>query len=273
MRAPAVAGSFYPFDKNDLGDEVKKYLDSADLKVSGGVPIAAIAPHAGYMYSGSIAAYSYKRIRSVFDKPPVFIILGPNHTGEGAQVAVSKDDWSTPLGKIKVDQSIANAIVENSKAAEFDEEAHRLEHSIEVQLPFLQVLYKNPTFVPISLMANDIETFEDVGRSVFKAVEQDSRDFFMIASSDFTHYESVDEAKVKDSLAIEAIKKLDYKSFLETVESNHISICGYGPIATMLVYSKLKGASFIEILRYGHSGEVSGDASKVVAYASIVLTM
>ena len=273
MRAPTVAGSFYPFDRKDLQDEVKKYLEGADLKVSGGVPIAAIAPHAGYMYSGSIAAYSYKRVRSVFEKPPVFIILGPNHTGEGAQVAVSKDDWSTPLGKVNVDQSIAKAIVEYSKSAKFDEEAHRLEHSIEVQLPFLQVLYRNPAIVPISIMANEMETFEDIGRAIFKAVEQDSRDFFVIASSDFTHYESAEEAKVKDSLAIETIKKLDYKAFLETVESRHISICGYGPIATMLVYAKLKGVSFIEILRYGNSGEVSGDALKVVAYASIVLTM
>lgn len=259
-------------DPKTLRGDITQYLKEAEV-ATGNRPIALIAPHAGYIYSGGIAAHAYKRIASAFQTPPTFVILCPNHTGNGIPLALSALDWGTPLGTVKLDRDLANAIKKNSHLVDFNEEAHAFEHSAEVQLPFLQALYKDFKFVPLCMMTTDPEEIEEVGRAVFKASEELKRNTVVIASSDFTHYEAAESAKKKDSLALEDIKKLDYKGFLKTVDESHISICGFAPIATAMVYSKLANASFVELLKYGNSGETTGESGSVVAYASLAITV
>jgi len=272
MRYPVVAGQFYTSDKNMLLAEINDYIkeggrlarstDTRDV-------VAAVVPHAGYMYSGWIAGYTYAAIANAFAKPPAFIIAGPNHTGVGAGIAVSVDEWATPLGNVQADGELAKLIVKKGRSIELDETAHIGEHSIEVQLPFLQAIYREFRFVPICVMMQNAETAEDIGKAVFEAAKELKREVVFIASSDFTHYESAESARKKDETAIERIKQLGYRGFIAAVERG-ISICGFGPIAAALIYAGLRGAKKAEVLKYGNSGDRSGDYAAVVGYGSIV---
>ncbi len=271
MRRTAVAGSFYSSDSGKLEKETGDWLKRAQVKVEGEL-VAGVVPHAGHMYSGAIAAYTFKAISQSFPKPPVFVLIGPNHTGEGAMVAVSKQDWQTPLGVAKNDEELAEVIVRKSPVLALDESAHSFEHSIEVQLPFLQTIYEQFSFVPIAMMMQDYETAREVAKAVFEAERELKRSIFVLASSDFTHYEPEASAKRKDDLALGEIKKMDAKSFVRAVEANRISICGFAPVAAALEYAKLKGARRTQVLKYGNSGDTTGDLSSVVAYCSMVFT-
>lgn len=269
MRRPAVAGSFYSGDPVGLRKEIENYLKRASAGVEGEL-VAGVVPHAGYVYSGWVAAYTFKAIGEAFPKPPVFVLIGPNHTGYGAAVAVSKQGWGTPLGNAENDEELAGVIVKKSSLIALDETAHEFEHSLEVQLPFLQTVYKQFSFVPITVMMQDYGTACEVARAVFEAEKQLKRNVFVIASSDFTHYESEQSAKKKDELALNEIEELNAKKFVETVEANRISVCGFAPIAAAMEYAKLKGATRAQVLKYGNSGDITGDRSSVVAYCSIV---
>jgi len=272
MRYPAVAGAFYPSGEEQLRNQVEE-----SFRKGAGIPkpgnkkslLAVVSPHAGYVYSGWVASYAYREIAENYSQPPTFVILGPNHTGQGSGVALSQDDWETPLGTVSNDKEIGKLIQRNSKIVDFDELAHSGEHSIEVQLPFLQFLYKNFKFVPICIGLGDYGTAEDIGNAIFKASRGIKRDIFVIASSDFTHFEDAQSARKKDDLAITYIEKLDARGFLKEVETSDISICGYAPIMTAIVYSKLKGGEEARILKYANSGDVTGDYNEVVAYCSI----
>ncbi|MFH1470933.1 MAG: AmmeMemoRadiSam system protein B, partial [Candidatus Micrarchaeota archaeon] len=194
MRSPAVAGSFYPLNKQVLEKEIDGYLSEVEFTHTEVIDImAAVIPHAGYMYSGRVAAYAFKAIEDFLKTPPVFVIICPNHTGNGTPVAVSNQDWLTPLGKVKVDSDFVKSLTKNSPQIEISEEAHQFEHAVEVQLPFLQRIYgkarKDFRFVPICMMGTGIDTIEEVGRAIFKASAETRRDAFVIASSDMTHYE------------------------------------------------------------------------------------
>jgi AmmeMemoRadiSam system protein B len=277
VRSPAVAGSFYPLSKQDLERDIDEYLSNVEFTRTEIVNMmGAVIPHAGYMYSGQVAAYAFKAIQEFVKTPPVFVIICPNHTGNGTPVAVSNQDWMTPLGRVRVDSEMVKALVKSSPQIEISEEAHQFEHAIEVQLPFLQRIFakmkKDIRFVPICMMGTGIDTIEEVGRAVFKASAETRRDVFVIASSDMTHYEAAEKARQKDNLALKYVEKLDYKGFISAVEENHVSVCGYGPIGSMLVYAKLKNATMAKIIKYGTSGDTSGDYKSVVAYASIIVT-
>ncbi|MFH0817312.1 MAG: MEMO1 family protein [Candidatus Micrarchaeota archaeon] len=276
MRSPAVAGSFYPLSKQALESEIDGYLSGVEFTHTEVINImAAVIPHAGYMYSGKVAAYSFKAIEDFLKTPPLFVIICPNHTGNGAPVAVSNQDWMTPLGKVKVDSEFVKSLTRNSQQIEISEEAHQFEHAIEVQLPFLQRIYgkqkKEFRFVPICMMGTGLDTIEEVGRAIFKVAAELRRDVFVIASSDMTHYEEAEKAKKKDGLALKAVEALDYKSFISAIEDNHISVCGYGPIGSMLVYAKLRNATSAKMIKYGTSGDTSGDYRSVVAYAAVIV--
>jgi hypothetical protein len=274
MRYPAVAGAFYASGEEQLRKEVEKcFSKGAGLPKLGNKKslLATVSPHAGYVYSGWVASYAYKEIAENYSQPLTFIILGPNHTGRGSGVALSQEDWETPLGVVENDTELGKLIQKNSRIVDFDEVAHEAEHSIEVQLPFLQFLYKDFKIVPICIGLGDYETANDTARSILKASQETKRDMLVIASSDFTHFEDAQSAKEKDELAIEAIKKLDARLFLNEVEMNNISICGYAPIMVAMIYSQLKGGKEAKVLKYANSGDVTKDYHEVVAYCSIAI--
>jgi len=271
VRNPVVTGQFYEADKKLLEEEIKKCFLSKlgprklpSVKKGERKILGLLVPHAGYFYSGSIAAHSYYSL-SADGSPDSFIILGPNHTGVGSALAIMKSGkWLTPFGFVEVDAETAKKIAKESKLIEEDPYAHGYEHSIEVQLPFLQFIYKKVKFVPICMRDQSYEACEDLANAI-SAVQ---KDLVVIASSDFSHYVSYERAYSDDSKAIEAIEKLDAKKFYETVTSLNMSVCGYGPITTMLLFAKKASAKRCKILKYATSGDVTGDKSAVVGYCS-----
>jgi len=278
LRRAQVAGSFYPGTKTDLVSEIESCfthrLGPGRLPTLAQVGerklVALVCPHAGYMYSGPVAARSYFELASD-GKPAEIVIIGPNHTGEGSGVSMMPDGvWETPLGQVEIDSETANEISEASNIIDLDERAHVYEHSIEVQLPFLQyVLQTRFRFVPICMMMQDQETSAEVGRAVGKALQ--GKDALVIASSDMTHYEPADAARRKDQLAIDAILALDDARLQETVESHRISMCGHGPVASAIAASKLLNAKTARLLGYNTSGDITGDDSAVVGYLAAAI--
>lgn len=276
IRRSAVAGGFYEADPEDLkkqiewcfthpigpGEIPKKAIETQPRKL-----IGIISPHAGYMYSGPVAAHGYSKV-ALDGKPELIIIVGPNHTGYGPSISVmSEGVWETPLGKVHIDSDTAKKIISGCKYAKADHLAHIYEHSIEVQLPFLQYIFGSDfVFVPIVMMIQELETSTCLGESIAKAVED--KNVLLIASSDLTHYESHERAVKKDSLLIKAILNMNIKEIFETIYMHNISACGPGAIATIIHASKILGAKKIALLKYATSGDVSGDKTHVVGYSS-----
>ncbi|MEM3030457.1 MAG: MEMO1 family protein [Candidatus Micrarchaeia archaeon] len=270
MRLPAVAGQFYHADARALARDIDGMLAGAGASKARGLA-ALVCPHAGHIYSGGIAAHSFAALQAAFPSPPSLVLVGPNHTGAGSPVALSLQDWQTPLGIARNDSELGKAVAKAGNTIDFDEEAHRFEHSLEVQLPFLQRIYPAGfSFVPICIGAQGLDSARDVALAVAKAAMALKRNVVLIASSDFTHYEPAEEAKKKDGRALEKILALDSAGFVALVERERLSICGYGPVACAIEYAKLRGCGKGVILKYGNSGDASGDYSSVVAYASII---
>lgn len=273
MRPPAVAGQFYPSSADKLREQIEACflhpLGPGKLPERGNQErtiVGAVVPHAGYMYSGYEAAHVYFALAKE-KKPEAVILLGPNHTGYGSAIAVSQESWRTPLGEVSVDRKISEQLFKTCELIDVDELAHKYEHSIEVQLPFLQYIYGDFRFVPIALGIQDLETAQQIAKCIAKL----SCNVAILASSDFTHYESREEAERKDKKAIAHILTLDEARFMQAVYELDASICGYGAIATCIVASRELGAKRGELLKYASSGEITGDSSSVVAYAGIVL--
>jgi AmmeMemoRadiSam system protein B len=272
MRHPAVAGSFYTSSASQLHEEVNGHLAEAAGKVKESERLAIICPHAGYTYSGKCAAYAYASASNWAAKDLTAIIIGPNHTGMGTPISVSYEDWKTPLGEIKCDVELAEAIMKAGKIAKRDEMAHLNEHSSEMQVPFVQTVCPTAKIVCICMGWQDIGAAKDLGRAVFETVKKTKRNTIVIASSDFTHYESAESAKKKDMPAIGRLLALDEEGFEEMVDDKDLSICGHGPIAAAVHYAKLAGAKKCELLKYTNSGEASGDFGSVVAYAALAIS-
>ncbi len=279
IRKPAVAGLFYEGSTESL----RKQLEWCFLHElgPGKIPevntkgprriVGIVAPHAGYMYSGPVAANAYYAL-ALDGAPEVFVIMGPNHQGVGSPIATCESEvWETPLGNVRVDLDLAREIVRESGIVDMDDEAHAFEHSIEVQLPFLQFVFENTSFkiVPISMLLQDLESSKILGKALAKVLR--NRNAVIIASTDFTHYEPHDVAKEKDMKAIECILRIDPELLFKTVRAHNISMCGVGPVATMLVASKLLGASVAQLLKYATSGDITGDKSQVVGYGSLAI--
>jgi AmmeMemoRadiSam system protein B len=262
--------------KKELEDCFKHRLGPGKLPTGESISqnriVTLVSPHAGYMYSGPVAATGYYELAR-YKKPDNIVIIGPNHTGMGSAVSLmNQGKWSTPLGEIPIDLELADSIIENSTIVDMEEEAHIYEHSIEVQLPFLQYLYKNNfSFVPICMMMQDLETSREIGEAICKASNGVST--LIIASTDMTHYEPHNVATEKDMNAIHAIENLDEIKLDNVVQSNSISMCGIGPVISSIVYSKKVGATRAKLLSYKTSGDVSGDLSSVVGYAAISVTI
>jgi hypothetical protein len=223
------------------------------------------------MYSGPVAANGYSRLAND-GRPEVFVILGPNHTGLGSGLAIQTEGaWETPLGIVSIDSELATKIQKSSGILDVDERAHANEHSVEVQLPFVQFLFGNEVkFVPICMMMQDLRTSREVARSIVEQTK--GKNVAIIASSDFTHYEPHETASRKDNEAIDAILKLDDEALNELGESNRVTMCGYGPITTLIAAAKMLGGAEAELLAHRTSGDITGDKSAVVGYSSIVFS-
>jgi AmmeMemoRadiSam system protein B len=280
IRFPATAGTFYARSSNKLREQVD-YCFKHELG-PGQTPtvsqnnynniISLICPHAGFIYSGPIAAHAYDKLAKD-GKPNTVVIIGPNHTGYGSGVSIATSGvWRTPLGDVEIDSELAYQICENSEYVDMDDLGHRFEHSIEVQLPFLQHLYDGDfKLVPIAMMMQDIEFSRDLGSTIAKAI-LNKKKIIMIASTDLTHYQNSTHAWRNDKKIIDAIIGLDENAVYDNVREYSISMCGYGPVSTILIASKLLEASNAELLKYATSGDVTGDHSHVVGYASFLIT-
>jgi AmmeMemoRadiSam system protein B len=278
VRHPYVAGSFYPNDPQRLRRTIEECF--THRLGPGKLPVrsdkrrtitAIVCPHAGYMYSGPVAAFSYLAL-SEEKAPEVAVILCPNHTGLGSAVSLmGKGYWETPLGRLEIDSNLSDAIFKASGMIDMDESAHVYEHSIEVQLPFLQYLYGSMIrMVPICMGLQDLETSMNVGEAIAEATKGSNS--IIIASTDMTHQESQQSATRKDHLVLDALIAMDEERLQKTVQSNRITMCGYGPVSAALIASKRLGADRAEILSYHTSGDITGDQGTVVGYSSAKIT-
>ncbi|TMI21560.1 AmmeMemoRadiSam system protein B [Candidatus Bathyarchaeota archaeon] len=278
-RPPAQAGTFYPDTEGALRTQIHNcFLHPLGPRSVPSIPatpdnglVGIVVPHAGYDYSGPVAANSYFQLASSGLRGSM-IILGPNHTGYGSGVStMTEGQWATPLGEVPLDTSLASSITKFSSLIDVEEEAHKREHSIEVQLPFLQFIYpRRFKFVPICMMLQDLETSMEIGDAIAKASPETGA--MLIASSDWTHYEPYESAKKKDMEAIEAVLEMDEKKFQDVIEDKNVSACGYGPVTAVLHASKILGAKQAKLLSYQTSGDTAGDKRSVVGYAAIAFT-
>ena len=277
LRQPAVAGAFYPGNPEILKKTIEEcFLDDAgvgeipQLKTFEGTdyPINIMVPHAGYQYSGAIASHGYcKLVQNGF--PEVFIILSPNHTGYGSEVSVfNEGEWITPLGSVGVDGEFADTIISHSDMASADFLAHKYEHSIEVQLPFLQYFSNDFKIVPITMGSQSFLASSDLAKAIFEAGNELNKSYAVIASTDLSHFNNQEKANTVDGYVLEDIDEMnEFKLFEEVVQYN-ITMCGYGPVITTISLSKMSNKNNSEILAYGTSGDVTGDFTSVVGYAS-----
>jgi len=279
IRHPTQAGTFYASSQQSLRTQIEecfkhelgpgalpKVADKSLQRIVG-----LVSPHAGYVYSGPVAAHGYHRLAGD-GKPDVVVLFGPNHTGSGSALAVMREGvWRTPLGDVEIDTATADLISRASEIIDVDDSAHAFEHSIEVQLPFLQFLYGSAfRFVPICFLMQDLQSSREVGSAVAKALE--GKNAVVIASTDMTHYEPQRMAEKKDRAAIEGVLKLDEEGLYSTIEAQRMSMCGYGPTIAAITAAKALGAKKAELLCYKTSGDIVGDYSAVVGYASLVFT-
>ena len=239
-----------------------------DEKVAREEVIGLVSPHAGYIYSGSVAAATIAKVKP----KDTFIILGPNHTGRGKPFSIMTEGvWQTPLGEVVIDSRLAKQILDGSAYLEEDYSAHQYEHSIEVQLPFLKYFKKDFRLVPIVLSYAIGSIYKEIGSAIARAIKDLSGEVVIIASSDMTHYESHESARRKDNSAIEAILALDEDELLKSVEELKISMCGYAPVTSLITAAKELGAKGAELVSYQTSGDTTGDYSSVVGYAGIII--
>jgi hypothetical protein len=265
VRHSAVAGRFYPKDRDTLLKDVQSYL----LPQAAAIPaLGCVAPHAGYIYSGAVAGTVYARL----NLPQRIIILCPNHTGKGRPLAItSQGAWQTPLGQAPIDSALAETLKKKFPLLTEDADAHRNEHAIEVELPFLQVRRPDFTFVPIALGTGQFDILEKLGEAVADTVHSQAERILIIASSDMNHYENDAITRVKDHKAIERMLALDARGLFDVVMREEISMCGFGPAVVLLTASKRLGATSAELVKYATSGDVSGDREMVVGYAGVVV--
>ncbi|HEU5061246.1 MAG TPA: AmmeMemoRadiSam system protein B [Kofleriaceae bacterium] len=271
LRPPAVAGRFYPGDAAELAREVEQHL-SAGRAAAGSAPapaLALMAPHAGYMYSGGVAGQVFARVAI----PERVVVMGPNHTGRGERVSVvPAGAYQVPGGSVPIDSELAEAILDEVPGARPDADAHRMEHSVEVEVPFLRALQPALRFVPMVLGALSERDSIAVGQGLARAVARVGGDVLVVASSDMSHYLPDAEARRVDKIALDALLTGDAAALHRTVRERDISMCGVIPTTAMLAYAGAAGATRRpDLVAYGTSGDTSGDRSRVVGYAGVII--
>ena len=281
VRTPAVAGRFYPGRAEELLREVLEFTSPSKIPTATAA-IGCVAPHAGYIYSGGVAGAVYSRLKI----PERCVILCPNHTGKGRPLAImATTTWQTPMGEVAADADMGARLLRRFPALQEDSAAHRAEHAIEVQLPFLQTLRPELKIVPIAVGTSNFDVLRGLGEALAEVIsdrheedrhekdqeEERQEKVLIIASSDMNHYESDAITRVKDRKAIERVLALDARGLWEVVMNEDISMCGFGPTVVMLTAAKLLGAASATLVKYATSGDVSGDYESVVGYAGIIV--
>jgi AmmeMemoRadiSam system protein B len=268
-RPPAVAGSFYEGTPARLRAQVSACLAENPRVDDKQQFIAAVVPHAGLMYSGHVAGAFY----GAADLPERYIILCPNHTGQGHQAAINRSgDWQTPFGNVEVDSELAAALMSKTKLLAEDSRAHAREHSLEVQLPFLQQLLGVFTFVPLCLATHRFDLIQEIGMAIAEVVAEEKEPIGILASSDLNHYEDQATTLRKDQQAIDQVLARDPRGLWDTVQKNGISMCGIIPTTTMLVAANQLGAANARLIKHATSGDINRDYTQVVGYASILIS-
>ncbi|MCX7918748.1 MAG: AmmeMemoRadiSam system protein B [bacterium] len=280
IRAPAVAGQFYPDDATELQNEVKEYIEQAKLPSFPGDLLALISPHAGYIYSGHVAGYAYKPL--VGKKIDTAIIVGLSHRYPISGAALCETGaFATPLGMVEIDSELAGQLIKNNGSITVNPAAHKYEHSLEVQLPFLQQVAPEAKIVPILINDSDTETCESVATDISTAIAATKKSIVLIASTDLTHYPAYRYAVEVDNAAIEAILALDVKQLDRITDTwlgkgipnLHCVVCSEAAVKVVVLASKQLGANHATLLKYANSGDVAiGDKSQVVGYAAIAIT-
>jgi AmmeMemoRadiSam system protein B len=269
VRPPAVAGMFYEARAERLEKDVRSHLQAGAAEEPGPA-FGAIVPHAGYVYSGPVAGAVYARLSI----PPNAVILCPNHTGRGARAALEPSEaWRTPLGDAKVNRRLAQRLLDLAPSLEWDAAAHAREHSLEVQLPFLQVLRRDIELVPVCLGAHDLELCREVGEALATIRSEEAEPPLLLASSDMNHYESRSVGRRKDERALARIQALDAEGLFTTVLSEGISMCGFLPATALLFAARKAGVSEARVVARRDSGDETGDTTSVVGYAGVILTV
>jgi AmmeMemoRadiSam system protein B/AmmeMemoRadiSam system protein A len=267
VKEPAVAGTFYPADKDSLKKSVEDFLSKAETSPDHGKLIAIISPHAGYIYSGQTAAYGYKQIQGSDIKN--VILIGPSHRSafKGASV-YTKGSFRTPLGNVKINERLAEGLLNESADVRFSPEAYEGEHSLEVQLPFLQTVLKDFTIVPVLIGSPSGRTFEHLIQKLTEMLDEKT---LLIASTDLSHYHDYPTAKEMDSKIISAVQRLSPKDTIELLRSGKSEMCGGVPVIIAMEVARRSGANLGVVFKQANSGDVTGEKDKVVGYASIGL--
>lgn len=265
LRLPAVAGQFYPGNPKELTALVEKYT-KAEETVEKVKVRACLVPHAGYVYSGAVAGAVFARIAL----PKKILVLGVRHFPQGEPLAiVSVGGWRTPLGDVPIENRLASQLRAECPGLREDNVAHKREHSLEVELPFLQVLSPGFSFVPVAVGTLSYEDLKQAGEGVARALESTADEVLIVTSSDMNHYEDDETTRQKDHKAIECMLKLDPKGLYEVCRQEHISMCGLGPAVVMLTAMNRLGVGKAELVRHATSGDVNGDLQEVVGYAGM----
>ncbi|MGV1098755.1 AmmeMemoRadiSam system protein B [Thiovibrio sp. JS02] len=266
LREPAVAHQFYPGDPRTLRQTLDRLVPKKPTREKA---LAVISPHAGYMYSGAVAGETFASV----ELPRDIVVMGPNHHGYGAAVALMDEGlWEMPFGEVPINSALAREILARSANVETDALAHRFEHSLEVQVPFLQYLRPDLTLTPLVVSHLPFEACREVGEALAAAIQAYGQPVLVVASSDMTHYESRQAATVKDALAMEQIAALDPEGLYRTVLDKRITMCGIMPATIALIAALRLGATRAKLVRYTDSGEASGDTNQVVGYAGFVIS-
>lgn len=264
-RSPAVAGQFYYGSASRLKSQVQQYIIEGAEKEK---VIGIISPHAGLMYSGHVAGAVYSSIQF----PKTFILIGPNHTGLGANVSMMvSGEWEIPTGTFHIDEELSKKILLKSSYVSEDMQAHIFEHSLEVQLPFIAYFSTSVKIVPITVMSASLQDCRKIGETIADAVKEANYDVVIVASSDMSHYEPDDAARRLDSLAINEALNLNPEGLYNIVHKESISMCGFMPTTIMLYAAKALGAKEAKLVKYATSGDVSGDYESVVGYAGVIV--
>ncbi|MDR7434643.1 MAG: AmmeMemoRadiSam system protein B [Armatimonadota bacterium] len=275
VRPPAVAGYFYEGDPSRLRRQIEECFShpigpgsTPEVRDGPRFIVGLVCPHAGYPYSGPVAAWAYK-VLAEDGRPDVVVILGPDHRGAGSDVSVAPEDaWQTPLGEVPIHLELRDKLLKEGLVT-LDGRGHRFEHSLEVQVPFLQYLYGALAILPIALADQRFPTCEQLGVHLARVLT--GKNAVIVASSDFSHYLPHRQAMERDRLAIKAILDLNPKALMEVVEGQGVTMCGPGAVVAMLTASSLLGAERAELLRYATSGDTAGDREEVVGYAAIAI--
>lgn len=265
LRQPAVAGQFYPGSEDALRTVLSQLVtkQAVHKQVKG-----IISPHAGYVYSGALAGQVFSQVAI----PDTVLIIGPNHHGAGAPAALYPDgDWLTPLGATSINSRLNELLLKHGPYLRNDTIAHQREHSLEVQLPFIQYLRPDASISAICIGRGDYASLRDIGLGIAAAIHEYGEEVLIVASSDMTHYESAGSARRKDQLALNRVLAMDGKGLLDDCSSSNITMCGVVPVTVMIEAVLQLGASQAELVAYANSGDVTGDNHQVVGYAAVTL--